>query len=267
MCPELFHIGSFAVRAYGLALAVSFLIGLTLIGREARVLKLDPDKIVNLGFILIIFGVIGGRLAYVLYHLGDFADNPLDVINPFHVGHFGIAGLNLQGGLLGGFIAGILYLRWKKMPIIASFDSVAPAVGFGIFLSRIGCFLNGCCFGIPTDGPFGVQFPVDSAPHAIFGTALIHPTQLYSSAYGLLLFFGLTWVNRHWYRVGRPVGLFFTAEALFRALIEPLRYYEEQMHVTIAGVDVTFNMVVALVMFVIGVYFLRYRDRAEGKTA
>jgi phosphatidylglycerol:prolipoprotein diacylglycerol transferase len=267
MCPELFHIGSFAIRAYGLALAISFLVGLTLIGREARVLRLDPDKIVNLGFILIIFGVIGGRLAYVLYHLSEFADSPWDVINPFHSDHFGIAGLNLQGGLLGGFIAGLLYLRWKKMPIISSFDAVAPAVGFGIFLSRIGCFLNGCCFGVPTDGPFGVHFPDNSAAHAVFGNAALQPTQLYSSAYGLLLFLGLSWVNRHRYRVGRPVGLFFTAEALFRALIEPLRYYEEQMHVTIGGFDLTFNIVVALAMFVIGIFFLRYRGGREAKTA
>lgn len=267
MCPELFHIGDFAVRAYGLALALSFLIGLSLIRREARQLGLDPETLVNLGFVLIIFGVLGGRIGYVLYHLSDFVERPLDIINPFQSGQFGIAGLNLQGGLIGGFLAAIVYLRIKSMPLAASLDAIVPAVGFGIFLSRIGCYMNGCCFGIPTEGPFGVHFPVDSAAHAIFGTAAVHPTQLYSSAYGLLLFLSLMWVNRRYYRVGRTVGLFFVGESAFRLLIEPLRYYEEAMRVQIFGIEITYNVIAAAVMLLIGMYFLFRKPDTPPKTA
>jgi phosphatidylglycerol:prolipoprotein diacylglycerol transferase len=267
MCPELFHIGDFAVRAYGLTLALSFLVGLSLIRREARHLGLDPEALVNLGFVLIIFGVLGGRLGYVLYHLSDFADRPLDVINPFQSGQLGIAGLNLQGGMIGGFLAGLIYLRLKSLPLAASLDAVVPAVGFGIFLSRIGCYLNGCCFGTSTEGPFGVHFPVSSPAHAIFGASAVHPTQLYSSAYGLLLFLGLMWVNRHWYRIGRSVGLFFVAEAAFRLLIEPLRYYEEAMWLQIAGVGITYNVLAGALMFLIGLYFLLKGSPDRGKTA
>lgn len=256
MYPELFHIGDFAVRAYGLALALSFLIGLSLIRREAILLKLDPETLGNLGFVLIIFGVLGGRLGYVIYHWSDYAGRPLDIINPFQSGQFGIAGLNLQGGLIGGFLAGLLYLRWKKMPLADSLDAVVPAVGFGIFLSRIGCYLNGCCFGTPTEGPFGVHFPPESAAHSVFGNAAVHPTQLYSSAYGLLLFVGLMLVNRKWYRTGRTVGLFFIAESAFRLLIEPLRYYEDAMWFEFAGVGITYNVIAGIIMFLIGLYFL-----------
>ncbi len=268
MCPELFHIGDFAVRAYGLAMALSFLIGLSLIRREARVLDLDPALLVNLGFVRIIFGVLGGRLGYVLYHWSDFADRPLDIINPFQSGQFGIVGLNLQGGLIGGFVAGLVYLKWKKMNLAASLDAVVPAVGFGIFLARIGCYLNGCCFGTPTDGPFGVLFPSDSAAHAVFGDSPVHPTQLYSSAYGLILMIGLMWVNRRWYRVGRSVGLFFVAESAFRLLIEPLRYYEQAMWVDFAGMEITYNVIASALMLLIGLYFLVRRQSAvPGKTA
>lgn len=267
MCPELFHIGDFAVRAYGLALAISFLVGLSLIRREARVLNLDPETLVNLGFVLIIFGVLGARLGYVLYHLSDFADRPLDIINPFQSGQFGIAGLNLQGGMIGGFLAGLIYLRMKSMPLAASLDAVVPAVGFGIFLSRIGCYLNGCCFGTPTDGPFGVHFPPSSPAHAIFGADAVHPTQLYSSAYGLLLLFVLMWINRKWYRVGRTVGIFFVAESAFRLLIEPLRYYEEAMWFEISGVGITYNVLAGVIMFLIGLYFLLSTRATRGKTA
>ena len=73
MCPELFHIGDFAVRAYGLAMALSFLIGLSLIRREARVLNLDPELLVNLGFVLIIFGA--GKLPQIGDALGRSIKN------------------------------------------------------------------------------------------------------------------------------------------------------------------------------------------------
>lgn len=267
MCPELFHIGDFAVRAYGLAMALSFLIGLSLIRREARQLRQDPEQLVNLGFVLIICGVLGARLGYVLYHWPDFSGHLLDIINPFQSEQFGIVGLNLQGGLIGGFLAGLLYLKWKKMPLAASLDAVVPAVGFGIFLARIGCYMNGCCFGTPTDGPFGVHFPPSSAAHSVFGADAVHPTQLYSSAYGLLLMLGLMWVNRHWYRPGRSVGLFLLAEAAFRLLIEPLRYYEEAMWIEIAGLEITYNVLAAAVMLLIGLYFLLKSKDMPSKTA
>ncbi len=267
MCPELFHIGDFAVRSYGLAMALSFLIGLSLIRREARLLNQDPELLVNLGFVLIIFGVLGARLGFVLYHWSDFADHLFDIINPFQSEQFGIVGLNLQGGLIGGLLAGLLYLNWKKMPLAASLDAVVPAVGFGIFLARIGCYLNGCCFGTPTDGFFGVHFPSSSAAHSVFGDEAVHPTQLYSSAYGLLLMIGLMWVNRRWYRVGRAVGLFFVAEAAFRMLIEPLRYYEEAMWIQLGGLEITYNVLAAVVMFLIGLYFLVRTKMEPSKTA
>lgn len=266
MCPELFHIGDFAVRAYGLAMALSFLIGLSLIRREARQLNQDPELLVNLGFVLIICGVLGARFGYVLYHWSEFSDRLLDIINPFQSAQFGIVGLNLQGGLIGGLLAGLLYLRWKKMSIAASLDAVVPAVGFGIFLARIGCYMNGCCFGIPTDGPFGVHFPSSSAAHSVFGADAVHPTQLYSSAYGLVLMIGLMWVNRRWYRVGRTVGFFFVAEAAFRLLIEPLRYYEEAMRIQLGGFEITYNVLAAAGMFLIGLYFLLKSKDAPSKT-
>ena len=257
MCPEFFHIGPLAIRAYGVTLALSFLIGLWILGRQARTIGLNPDRIISLGFVLIIFGALGARLGFVLYHLAYFIENPLDTINPFRVsGQFGIAGLNLQGGLLGGFLAGVIYVRRHRIRVAAAFDAVAPAVAFGIFLTRIGCFLNGCCFGNPTSGPLGVHFPDHSPPFEIFGSVAIHPTQLYSSAYGLILFLGLWYLNCRWYRVGLATGSFLVVEAVFRFAIEPLRYYESEMILPLDGLQPTFNQIVALGMLVMGVVFL-----------
>jgi phosphatidylglycerol:prolipoprotein diacylglycerol transferase len=265
MCPEFFHIGPLAIRAYGVTLALSFFIGLALINREARVLRLDPDRTVNLGFILIIFGVIGARLGFVLYHWSDFASHPLDIINPFGNGaYFGIAGLNLQGGFVLALIAGWIYLKRKRMPFSSTLDAVVPAVAFGIFLTRIGCFLNGCCFGDPTDSFLGVAFPENSPAWYVFGDTHVHPAQLYSSAYGLLLLFLLRWINRRDHAPGVTTGVFFMGEAGFRFAIESVRYYEPAMWIDVAGVHATFNHLIAMALFILGVIvILNARRRAR----
>lgn len=267
MCPELFHIGPFAVRAYGVTLALSFFVGLALIRREASLLRLPPDRTANLGFILIVFGVLGARLGYVLYHWSEFAYRPLDIINPFGSGaYFGIAGLNLQGGFVLALIAGWIYLRRKKMPLAATLDAVVPAVAFGVFITRIGCFLNGCCFGNLTDSFLGVQFPESSPAWYIFGAAHIHPAQLYSSAYGLLLFFILRWINRRPHSPGLSTGVFFMIEAGFRFAIESVRYYEPAMWLDVAGVQATFNHLIAVALFGLGAVMVFRARRAARST-
>ncbi len=257
MCPEFFHIGPIAIRAYGVALSLSFFIGLAIMQREARVLRIDPERIVNLGFILIIFGVLGARLGYVLYHWSDFSSDLLSIINPFGSGeYFGIAGLNLQGGIVLAFIAGLAYLRLKVMPIARTLDAVVPAMAFGIFVTRIGCFLNGCCFGTPTDSFLGVVFPSDSPAWYVFRDAAVHPAQLYSAAYGLLLFFVLRGLNRRSYGAGLTTGVYFVLEAAFRFVIEFVRYYEPAMHIDGLGVAATFNQLVAITLLILGVIFI-----------
>ncbi len=264
MCPEFFHIGPFALRAYGLMLALSFFIGLFLIGRESRLLGEDAERTSSFGFILIAFGLLGARLGYVVYHLDEFSGHWLNVINPFASGErFGIAGLNLQGGMLLAFIAGWVYVRRWRLSLPATLDAVVPAVAFGIFLTRIGCYLNGCCFGIPTSVPWGVSFPDGSPAHSFLGSAHVHPTQLYSSAYGLLLYFVLIWVNRRPHRIGVTTAVFFMVEAVFRFIIEFVRYYETEMWFETGGLKLTYNQLVAVGLFAIGVIFWWNSRRLE----
>lgn len=263
MCPEFFHIGPFALRAYGLMLALSFFIGLALITRESRRLGVDPERAGNFAFVLIAFGVLGARLGYVLYHPGEFADHPLNIINPFASGErFGIAGLNLQGGMLLAFIAGWIYVWRSKISLPAMLDAVVPAVGFGIFLTRIGCFLNGCCFGVPSHAPWAVTFPPGSPAFAFLGSTPLQPTQLYSSAYGLALFFLLRWINRRSHRVGFTTAVFFMVEAFFRFVIEFVRYYETEMWFQVGSLKMTYNQLVAIGLFAVGVIFWWYSRRA-----
>ena len=265
MCPEFFRLGSFALRAWGVTLTLSFLIGLWLVKFEARVLRLDYDRLFNLGFVISFAGVTGSRLAYVVFHWSEFAERPLDIVNPFAVeGQFGIAGMNLYGGVILAAVVGIWYLYRRRQPVFDSIDAFAVPLAFGNFLTRIGCFLNGCCFGTPTGSFAGVVFPSDSPAGWVYPHVHIHPTQLYASAFGLALFFVLRWVNRHRRFSGQAFALFFILEGVFRFLLEFVRYYEPAM--IIKGSALTYNQLIAVAFFLFGVtvYVVRLRVAPVG---
>ncbi len=258
MFPEFFRIGVFALRAWGVTLTLSFFAGLWLLKYEARTLKLDYERLFNLGFLVSLIGVIGARLSYVLFHLSEFTADPLDIINPMAVeGQFGIAGMNLYGGVLLAIVVGMWYLHRRRLSIFDYTDAVVVALAFGIFLARIGCFLNGCCYGTPTDSFLGVVFPLDSPAGSMYPDIHIHPAQLYTSGFGLLMFFFLRGVNRRRKFSGQTMALFFISEAVFRFLLEFIRYYEPEM--MLAGSGFTYNQLIALGLFVFGaaVYYLR----------
>jgi phosphatidylglycerol---prolipoprotein diacylglyceryl transferase len=266
MYPELFHIGPVAIRSYGVMLAISFVLGIYYVYRHCRREKLDFNHYFNLTFIMILAGVIGARLFYVLFHISEFSGHWLDTVNPFQSDQFGIAGLNLYGGIVLAIILSFIYLRYYKITVLNTFDIFAPTIGLGLTFTRIGCFLNGCCFGTPTDLPWGVLFPTDSYPYYIFNGAHIHPSQLYSSLYGLALFLFLHWLLKRKRFDGQVVAFLFMIEAVFRYAIEYVRYYEEAMHFTCYGMHPTYNQVVSISLFALGlVIYLVQRKKANIK--
>lgn len=234
-------------------LAISFFVGILYIRRRAFSEKIDVNFVLNLAFVVIFTGIIGARLFYVLFHWSEFASDWWAAINPFRSGgEFGIAGLNLYGGVVLAIIATLVYVHWKKQPLWQTVDIFAPAVALGIFISRIGCFLNGCCFGTPCDLPIGVSFPEGSIPYYQFGATPLHPTQLYSSLYGLLLFFALHYFDKHKRFFGATFALLLMIEAVFRFLIEYVRYYEPEMVTHLFGIQFTYNHLIAIGLFLFG---------------
>jgi len=242
-------------------LALAFFAGLWYIKRRSAAEKLPFEQMLNVAYILIFAGVIGGRLGYVVLHLSEFAEDPLSAINPFHGGRFGIAGLNLYGGVLLALIAVFIYLRVKKLPWLAVLDLLAPTVGLGIGLGRIGCFLNGCCFGTPTGLPWGITYPAGSIPDSIFPNQSIHPAQLYSSLYGFLLFFLLHNILKRKRFDGQVIAVYLMCEAVFRYAIEYVRYYETEMHLSILGMEPTWNQIVSIGLFILGLIFYKIAPR------
>jgi phosphatidylglycerol:prolipoprotein diacylglycerol transferase len=265
MYPELFHIGPIHIRSYGTAIALSFLVGVLYIMRIARRDNKSVDQYVTIAYLMIFSGLIGARLFYVLFHLDEFSGHWLNTINPFQGPQFGIAGLVLYGGLILGIVATLVYCHKFGLKVLDVFDTFAPPMALGIGIARNGCFLNGCCFGTPTDLPWAVQFPVGSIPYSVFGSAHIHPTQIYSSLYGIGLFLALHFLLKRRRFVGQVIAVFFMVEAVFRFLIETVRWYEPEMLFTIGGTTITNSQVISVSLFVAGVviYLVSSRRRTD----
>ena len=128
MYPEILKPGPFAIRSYGVMLIFSVMLGIYYIYRMSKKTEFDFANLLTIAYILVFGGIIGARLFYVLFHLEEFEGNWLATINPFQSDQFGIAGLNLYGGVIVAGIGSYLYLKIKKLPVLKIFDLFAPTV-------------------------------------------------------------------------------------------------------------------------------------------
>jgi len=192
MFPVLFHVGSFTVHTYGVVLMLAFLAAL---GRTYQVVKrqadptIPPDNILDAGIWMIVIGTVGARLLFVLVDWDSYRHAPNFPLNTLQVWQ---GGLSFHGGLFGGIGALIGYCLLKRMSILKVADLFAPSVMLAYVIGRLGCLLNGCCYGAPTTMPWGIRFHDDGVL-----TPPSHPTQLYASLLSLVFFFGLVRLEGH----------------------------------------------------------------------
>ena len=263
MHPELFRIGPLVINSYGLMLALAFIVGLFLAIKKAEKKGIDSNIIVNLAFIVMISAIIGSRLFYVLFHLEEFKGRWVYTFLPIQPdGSIGLGGLIFLGGFLGALLSGGIYLYKKKISFLKVVDSVAPSLAIGLFFGRIGCFLNGCCFGKACDLPWAVTFPPHSPAGYQMGNIAIHPTQLYSSAYGLLIFIILMLLDKKVHYDGFLFGVFLVLYGVSRFTVDFYRFYETQMFL-IDGIE--FNQLVSLLLVIGGIVLLLVLKRGEVK--
>jgi phosphatidylglycerol:prolipoprotein diacylglycerol transferase len=257
MLPEIAHWGFLHIRSYGLMLAIAFLVGTWLALREARRLGIDEDKLVGVILVTLIASIFGARALYVLEHVDQFRREWGSVLALWQ------GGLTLYGGIIAGTIAGLLTAKRSGLPMWKVADVLAPSLALGTAFGRVGCFLNGCCYGRPTTLPWGVVFPPDSFAGLEFGNAAVHPSQLYFAAAGLGLF-GIAWWLRR--RFTTPGMLFWTVIVLFGLVRIPLdltRAYEpESIFAHIGPWDVTESQLTSVALALFGVLMiLRLRRR------
>lgn len=243
MIPELFHIGPFPIRSYGVMIAFSFALGIWLAVRRGTRRGMDGTRLTDLSIAILVSSVVGARILYILPYREEFAAHPLRIFEIWR------GGLTMYGGLLGAILASVLFMRAKKMPFWEVSDVVAPSVALGLAFTRVGCFLNGCCFGLPTHAPWGVRFPPHSAAGAEFYGVAIHPAQLYDSLVGFGIFGLLLAVEKRLEGKGRLFLLFVGLYGLSRFFMDRVRFYESVSTGSAGGFVLTWNQWLSVFLF------------------
>jgi phosphatidylglycerol:prolipoprotein diacylglycerol transferase len=259
--PILFHIGKVTIKSYGVAIALAFLIGILLAAWRARREKLNPNDFLDIGFIIVVSSIVGARIFYILFNLKYYIDNPAMIIRIWE------GGLIFYGGLLCAAIASILYMRFKKIPVWYGTDIIAPSVALGYAITRVGCFLNGCCYGKVCNLPWGISGwdPFTGAGRysaqiffaALFGTGEVpeviklHPTQLYAAGISLIFFVVLLIIWRRRVFDGMVFWSYVGLYALYRFGIEFLRADNKEIFL-----GLTVPQVMSVVAFVVAVIVL-----------
>lgn len=220
--------GGIKIFGYGMMLFFAFLGSTRLAAWRARREKLDPELLYDLAIWVFIGGLLGARLFYVYQYWGDRIRTVGDIFRIWE------GGIVLYGSIMGGTAAFFLYRAIRPFPLRPLLDVVAPSLALGIAIGRLGCFLNGCCYGDLCDLPVAVSFPKDSPPwkaQAVYGlispnaawSLPVHPTQIYSAIDGFLLTLLLSAYFPIRKRDGEVMALLMVTYPITRFLIEYLR--------------------------------------------
>ena len=177
--PLVFQLGPFALRWYGLLIAVAVLVGLVLSTRLARARGIDPGLIADLLPLLVLGAVIGARTYYVVLEWRQYSGDWLSALAIWR------GGIAIHGALLGGTLTTILYCRWRRQRFWPLLDVLVPSVALGQAIGRWGNFFNSEAFGLPTDLPWKLAIPLANRPIEFLAEPTFHPTFLYESLWNL----------------------------------------------------------------------------------
>lgn len=200
------------IKAWGTMLVVAFSAGTFYLARYADRKVIKPAEALDLALFLLIGAVIGARVIFVGLDWGDYAGHPAKLLNVWE------GGLSFHGGLLGAFLAGLLFARKRGIAFWALADEAAPAIALGYSFARVGCFLNGCCHGNVCELPWAMRFPYSDLPHAY-----VHPTQLYSIVASMTIFFILIKLRGKFPQHGHLFGAYLAIYSVSRFLLEYTR--------------------------------------------
>jgi phosphatidylglycerol:prolipoprotein diacylglycerol transferase len=224
--PILFHLGSFPVHSYGVMTALAFVFGLWTATLRAKRVNVSGEVIADVTLWLMLGTILGARTVYVVtYWKDEFAGQPLTEI--FAIWH---GGLVYYGGLIGASAAGIIYLHLKKLPLWKIADIIAPSIALGSVFGRIGCLLNGCCYGRACSLPWAISFPADNPLHP--PTTPVHPTEIYDALLNFALYLFLAWLFRRRKFDGQIFATYLICYAVTRSFVEYFRgdYNDAHQH-------------------------------------
>ena len=206
------HFGPVKIKAWGTMLVLAFAAGTVYMARSGARDVIAPAECLDLSLYALIGAILGARVVFVALDWGHYAGHTDSLLNVWE------GGLSFHGGLLGAVLAGVLFAHRRHKSFAALTDVTAPGIALGYAITRIGCFLNGCCHGHECHLPWAMQFPYGDMPHVP-----VHPTQLYACLSSLAIF-GILLKLRG--RLPRPGHLFLSylvLYSIYRFLVEYTR--------------------------------------------
>ncbi len=238
--PVLLDLGFLKIYSWGFMVAVAFIVATILAAREAKRKGINPEKIYSLVTYIIIGAIIGSRIGYLLFNPTNFSDI-------FKIWEGGMA---FHGGFIGGVLFGFLYIRKNKLNFWKITDICAPSIPLAQAIGRIGCFLRGCCYGIETTLPWGINY---------LG-GIRHSTQIYSS---IALFLIFIFLSKQKHKKNFNGALFLTyiiIYSIFRFFIEFIRV-EPRILLGLTGAQIVSIVLSAISLFL----FLKFRKLFKTK--
>ena len=255
MFPNLFTIGPFTLHTYGLLVAIGFLSGILITVRIGKAQGMNPQHVMDMGFFIIISAIIGSRLLYVLINISYYIQNPLDIFKIWQ------GGLVFSGGLIGVVLVSALYVRKRDITLWQMADLWSPAIALGQGIGRIGCLMAGCCYGKPTGSELSILF-TDSHSLAPLNIPL-HPTQIYSSISGFVIFGVLLALQSKRKFDGQVFLWFLIMHSTARLFIERLRGDDRGI---LLGGDMSVTQLTTLVILIaaiIGLIILKKKSAKQ----
>lgn len=249
MHPILFKVGPVNVYSFGLMLSLGFALAVVVAFFNAKRNGIDPWSIIDMALWLFLAGLVGSRLVYVAVNWDYYAGQSIWKLVATWEG-----GVSFFGAIGGGFLAVLLFARRHRLDLARVADAAAPGVALAAAVGRLGCALNGCCYGIPTGGAWGV--------FTRFAPGLRYPTQLFESATYFLVFLFLLWWQRRRERVpGQTFIVFVLSYLVGRGLIENLRDGER------IYAWLTLTQAVGIVVAIVALVVFLYLGRRGGRHA
>ena len=271
MYPILFQFGSFTISSFGVMMVIAFLLGNYLLRIDVVAEGYDAIIADDIIFRAAIGGILGAKFYYLIENIptGQAADNINGLINiiagiftfngeriAFGIQNFG-AGLVFLGGLVGGMAAVSWYIYRKNLNWFKIADLAAPFLVLGHGIGRIGCFLVGDDYGIPTNLPWAIAFPNGLPPTNI----AVHPTQLYEMSAYFIIFFYLRYRKRNQTFSGEIIFEYLFLGGLSRFMVEFIRTNTKYIF-GLSGAQY-----LSILMMAIGAYQLWKMRRLNNSTA
>lgn len=264
------------IHSYGFMMAIGFFVGIFVARWRAKKEGIDPNVISDLGIYVLCAGVIGSRLFFVIENFDEYSGHLLDIFKIYQ------GGLVFYGGLICSFVVLFIIVKKRNLSALKIMDVLLPSVVLGLAFGRIGCFLNGCCYGdVASSSLFcAVKFPktidvygaVSGSPvflhhyeqglvrlsdsHSLF----VHPSQLYASVSCVIIFFMLNAFWKHRKKDGNVAIMFGIIYSAYRFCIEFIR--DDNLPLSDS---LTISQNISIVVFVVSTVLLSIRLKSAGK--